>query len=75
MPVYAVKEYKMFGKYPVTIWIDDEEMEGWMEIESYVGIRYKPLSRKTVKKYVKAIREGKIKPIEDCDELESEQCS
>jgi len=63
--IYTVKEFKIFGKYPARIWVDDKEMIGGIEIKTTRGIISKPLPRKTVEKYVKAIQKGKIKPIDE----------
>jgi len=62
--IYKVKEFKMFGKYPAAIWVDDQRMTGEIEIKTTRGIISKPLPRKTVEKYIKAIQRGKIKPLD-----------
>lgn len=60
---YLVKEYKIFGKYDVEVWIDDIDCSAEKIIKTSKGIKVIPLSPKTTKKYIKRIRSGKIQPL------------
>jgi len=60
---YLVKEYKIFGKYDVEIWIDDIEVTAEKIIETPKRVIIKTLPRKTAEKYLKLLRSGKIKPL------------
>ena len=46
---YLVKEYKIFGKYDVEVWIDDIDCSAEKIIKTSKGIKVIPLSPKTAK--------------------------